>query len=342
MENYMSTTNLSKLTTAPIKPDRSKAPHVSLIIPVFNEESSIEPFFNNTVNNLQDYAGKVEFIVVNDGSRDNTAEVILKVARRIPFVKLINFSRNFGKEAAVSAGIDYAEGDVVVPIDVDLQDPPEIILKMVEKWQEGFDIVFAHRESRKSESYLKRKSANLFYQIFNRISDIEIPDNVGDFRLMDRKVVNAVKELPERTRFMKGLFAWVGFSSTSISYERPNRSKGSSKWNYWKLWNFALDGLFSFSTVPLRVWSYFGALISLASFVYIGILVLRVLLYGIDVPGYASILTVILFLGGIQLLTIGIIGEYIGRIFLESKSRPIYIVESIYESSREVSIKESA
>ena len=310
-------------------------PDLSLIVPVFNEEKSISVFFTEIFNVLEDYAGEVEVIVVNDGSTDNTRAEVVKQSEKHPVVKLINLSRNFGKEAALTAGLDNVNGDVIIPMDVDLQDPPELIIPMIEKWQDGFDVVYGVRANRHGDSLAKRLTAGMFYRFFNWISDVSIPENVGDFRLMDRKVVKVLKTFPERNRFMKGLFSWSGFNSTSISYERSSRSRGESKWSYWKLWNFALDGLFSFSTVPLRIWSYIGAFISFLSFLYIGFLVLRVLISGVDVPGYASLMTVILFFGGIQLLSIGIIGEYIGRIFMETKTRPIYIIDSIQDLHKE-------
>lgn len=320
----LDTDNKNRATTSPM---------VSIVVPAFNEETAITVFFTEIFNVLQDYTGGIEIILVNDGSTDNTRNEIVKQSEKHPVVKLINLSRNFGKEAALTAGLDHARGDVVIPMDIDLQDPPELIIPMIEKWRKGFDVVYGIRANRHGDSLAKRLTASMFYRFFNWISDVSIPENVGDFRLMDRKVVDVLKTFPERNRFMKGLFAWSGFNSTSISYERSSRSKGESKWSYWKLWNFALDGLFSFSTVPLRIWSYIGAFISFMAFLYIGFLVIRVLISGVDVPGYASIMTVILFFGGIQLLSIGIIGEYIGRIFMESKTRPIYIIDSIQNSS---------
>jgi len=308
------------------------SPFLSLIVPVFNETPSLEIFFSQLLKVIENYKGKLEIIIVNDGSTDDTKTTVLSYIEKFPFIKLISFSRNFGKEAAITAGVDHSAGDVVIPIDVDLQDPPELILKMIDKWAEGYDIVYARRSRRNSDSFIKRNSAECFYRIFNWIADIHMPSNVGDFRLMDRKVINALKLLPERNRFNKGLFAWVGFSSATISYERKGRAEGKSRWSLWKLWNFALDGIFSFSMVPLRVWSYLGAFVAVFAFFYIGFLLIRVVLFGIDVPGYASLMTVVLFFGGIQLLSIGILGEYIGRIFIETKSRPIYIIESIFTS----------
>lgn len=226
----------------------------------------------------------------------------------------------------MTAGLDHASGEVVIPIDADLQDPPELIPEMIAKWREGYKVVLATRKSRR-ESWFKRNTALAFYSIMGRMSTVKIPKNTGDFRLMDRQVIEAMKLLPERTRFMKGLFAWAGFSTTVIYFDRPDREIGESKWNYPRLWNFALDGIFSFTTVPLKIWTYLGLIISFCSFIYGTFLIIRTLIHGSDVPGYASLMVVILFLGGIQLMSLGIIGEYIGRIYRETKRRPIYIIE---------------
>lgn len=226
----------------------------------------------------------------------------------------------------MTAGIDAACGDAIIPIDADLQDPPELIIEMVKKWQEGYDVVLAKRADRSTDSLFKRFSACSFYRVHNWVADFPIPENIGDFRLMDRKVVDILKQLPERRRFMKGLFAWVGFKTFTLEYEREVRIAGTTKFNIWKLWNFALEGITSFSTAPLRIWTYIGFSISLFAFLYAGYYIWRTLTHGIDVPGYASLLTIMLFLGGIQLIGIGILGEYSGRIYIESKQRPIYII----------------
>lgn len=303
---------------------------ISIIVPVFNEEDSIFPFLDKTRSVLEDADLSFEIIFVNDGSTDGSLNRLVEFSENDQRLRIINFSRNFGKEAALSAGIDHASGNALIPIDVDLQDPPELIPTMVEHWRSGYDVVYGLRVSRDSDSILKRTSANLFYKFFNRLSPLKIPPDAGDFRLIDRKVAEVLKNIPERNRFMKGLFSWVGFKCIAVPYERPKRETGKTKWNTWKLWNFALDGLLSFSTLPLRVWTYIGIIIAILSFIYGSLIVVRTLIFGIDLPGYASMLTVILFLGGIQLFSIGILGEYVGRIFIESKNRPLYVIDSKY------------
>lgn len=310
--------------------NRSNSPLASIIIPVFNEEDSVELFVETTRKVLEVANISFEMVFVNDGSRDQTLERLLEQAKSDTRLRVINLSRNFGKESALSAGIDGAMGDVLVPIDVDLQDPPELIPVFLEHWRLGFDIVYGVRTSRKNDTFTKRASATWFYRVFNRLSPLKIPEDAGDFRLIDRCVANVLKKIPERNRFTKGLFSWVGFNSVGIPYERPIRSEGQTKWNHRKLWNYALDGLISFSTLPLRIWTYVGASVAALSFLYGNFIVVRTLLLGIDLPGYASLLTTILFLGGIQLLSIGVLGEYLGRLFIEAKGRPLYVVESTF------------
>jgi polyisoprenyl-phosphate glycosyltransferase len=273
---------------------------------------------------------KYEIVCVNDGSKDNTLKCLVEHYYRNPAIKVVNLSRNFGKEIALTAGIDYTTGAAVVPIDADLQDPPELIEELIAKWREGYDVVYATRRSRQGESWIKRFTAGAFYKTIGNLSHTSIPPNTGDFRLLDRRVVNALKQMPERNRFMKGLFAWVGFQQTSILYDRPERYKGTTKWNYWKLWNFAIDGIASFSLIPLKIWSYLGLAISLISFGYASFLIIRTLLFGIDIPGYASLMVAVLFLGGVQLLSLGMIGEYLGRVYDEVKARPLYLVRDSY------------
>ena len=308
---------------------------LSIVVPVFNEEDSIPHFFQQVDPIVDKVVGSHEYIVVNDGSRDRTLSILQNMARERSDIVVINLSRNFGKDIALSAGIDYCRGQAVIPMDIDLQDPPALIEEMFAKYREGYDMVVAVRDSRDSDSWLKRTTANGFYALIGRMSDVHIPANAGDFRLMDRRVVDVLKRLPERSRFMKGLFAWLGFRSIDIRYERPLRAHGKSKWNYWKLWNFALDGIFSFSTAPLRVWSYIGIPIALVSFIYMGFIVVRTVVFGVDLPGYASLLSVMLFLGGLNLIGIGILGEYVGRLFLESKQRPLYIVDNVIGDSED-------
>ena len=307
-----------------------ESPFISIIVPVFNEENSILQFLSKVMPIIESLNINFEILFINDGSTDNSINILIEQAQKSPMIKVLNFSRNFGKEAALTAGIDHASGNALIPIDVDLQDPPELIPIMIKHWQEGYDVVYGLRVSRDSDSVFKRTSANLFYKIFNRLSPLKIPSDAGDFRLIDRRVAEVLKNIPERNRFMKGLFSWVGFKSIPVPYERPVRKSGETKWSTWRLWNFALDGILSFSTLPLRIWTYVGIFIAIFSFLYGSFIVLRTLIFGIDLPGYASLLTVILFLGGIQLVSVGILGEYIGRVFIESKNRPLYVIESKY------------
>ena len=274
----------------------------------------------------------LEIIFINDGSTDATLEKLLKHQNNDCRVKIVDLSRNFGKEAALTAGIQAATGDVVVPLDIDLQDPPEIILEMIAKWKEGYEVVLGRRVNRNSDTWAKRSSASWFYRVHNKIASPKIPENVGDFRLMDRCVVNALKELPESHRFMKGLFAWVGFRTAYVDYSRPERAAGTSKFNGWRLWNFALEGITSFSTDPLKIWTYLGMAVSLGSFIFGIFIAAKAFYQGIDVPGYPSLIVAITFLGGLQLIGIGVLGEYLGRTYIESKRRPVFIIRRIYES----------
>jgi glycosyltransferase involved in cell wall biosynthesis len=306
-------------------------PRVSVVCPFYGEQASVPPFFERIIPILESVGEPFEVLCVNDGSHDATLQALLDARAKYRSVRIIDLSRNFGKEAALSAGIDFAVGDAVIPMDADLQDPPELIPTMIEQWRRGYDQVLAKRSNRDDDSWAKRTSARLFYWFHNRISDTPLPDNVGDFRLMDRKVVEAVKRLPERTRFMKGLFSWVGFRTITIEYVREQRHMGRSKFGAWRLWNLALEGITSFSTAPLRVWTYVGLLVAAASFFLAVKVILRTLVYGIELPGYASLMTVVLFIGGIQLIGIGVLGEYLGRLFSEAKGRPLYIIQRMYE-----------
>ena len=303
---------------------------LSVLVPMYNEELNLDHLFERLVSVLERLNMKYEIVCVNDGSKDNTLNYLIEHHRRNPSIKVIGLSRNFGKEIALTAAIDYAKGAAVVPIDADLQDPPELIEQLIAKWREGYDVVYATRRSRQGESWIKRFTAKAFYKTIAQMSPVSIPSNTGDFRLLDRRVVDALKQMPERNRFMKGLFAWVGFKQTSVLYDRPQRYKGATKWNYWRLWNFAIDGITSFSFLPLKVWSYIGLVLSLLSFLYASFLIIRTLLLGIDVPGYASLMVAVLFLGGVQLLTLGILGEYLGRVYEEVKGRPLYLVREDY------------
>jgi glycosyltransferase involved in cell wall biosynthesis len=306
---------------------------LTLVAPFYNEEAGVARFFeriNITLAPILDLY-ELEVVCVNDGSRDSTLEA-LKLARLSnAYIRIVDFSRNFGKEAAITAGLDFATGDAVVPIDSDLQHPPEVVLEMIEKWEAGYEVVLARRVDRDTDRAVQKITARAFYEVSKHISHIEIPADVGDFRLMDRKVVEAVKSLRENCRFMKGILAWVGFRTTVIDYRVEPRKSGESSFNTWKLWNFALEGITSFSTLPLRIWTYIGGLVSLLAFFYALVLAIKTLLFGVDTPGYASLMVVVLFATGVQLIGIGVLGEYVGRVFSEVKGRPTYIVREIIE-----------
>ncbi len=309
--------------------DNGAPPLISIVAPCYNESETVDLFVGAIDKILADADFVSEIIFVDDGSSDDTRERLSRLAASRDNIRAVVLSRNFGKEAALTAGVDHARGDAVIVMDVDLQDPPELVLDFVRKWRDGYDVVYAAREDRQSDTAAKRATANWFYRLFNKMSAIKIPENAGDYRLMDRRVVEHIKALPERSRFMKGLFAWVGFNSVGVPYVRPERAAGESKFNFWKLWNFAIDGFTSFSTAPLRVWTYFGLLIAVASILYAMVIILQTLIFGIDVPGYASLLVFILFFGSIQMISVGILGEYLARLFAEVKQRPIYIVDDI-------------
>ncbi len=306
---------------------------ISLIVPVLNEEAAI-PIFYETVRKhpaLSHYS--IEIVFVNDGSTDNTQAVIEQIAENDPMVAFIDFSRNFGKEPALFAGLEQATGDAVIPIDVDLQDPIEVIPALIEAWQKGAEVVLAKRRCRRTDSFAKRKSAEIFYWLHNKIADFPIEPNVGDFRLLDRTVVEHIKTLPERKLFMKGVFSWVGFKEVIVLYDRAERIAGSTKFHGWKLWNLALEGITSFSTLPLRVWTYLGGSIALFSFGFAFWLIFDKIFFDNPVPGYPSLMAAILFLGGVQLIGIGVLGEYVGRIYIETKQRPRYIAQKIHSST---------
>jgi glycosyltransferase involved in cell wall biosynthesis len=308
------------------------ADRISLVVPFFNEGPGVARFFAAIAPVLAAIHGADwEIVCVDDGSTDDTLALLLAEAARDPAITVLEFSRNFGKEAALSAGIDAATGDAVIPIDADLQDPPELIGQMLAAWREGAEMVLARRVDRTSDGAMKRRTAAWFYRLHNRLSKTQIPENVGDFRLMDRAVVEALKRLPERQRFMKGLFAWVGFRTVTIDYTRPARAAGASKFSPLSLWNFAMEGFTSFSTAPLKIWTYLGAVGALLAFLYAVFIILYTLLHGTHVPGYASLLTAVLFFGSVQLISIGVLGEYIGRIYIETKQRPGYIIRKTHK-----------
>ena len=308
----------------------SAAVELSLIVPVMNEEAAIDAFVARVVPILQKLddpaARSFEILFIDDGSSDSTLAKIRAANAADPRIRALSFSRNFGKEAALSAGLDAARGLAVIPLDVDLQDPPEVIAPMLAKWREGFEVVYGVRDNRETDTLPKRLTADLYYRAHNWLSADKIPEHAGDFRLLDHKVVEVIRRLPERNRFMKGLFAWAGFRQAAVGYHREERKLGTSKFSYWKLWTLAVDGITSASTVPLRVWSYVGALVALGALAYAGFIVVRTLAFGIETPGYASMMVAILFLGGLQLLSLGVLGEYVGRILTETKQRPLYVV----------------
>jgi len=304
------------------------APLVSVIVPVKDEQGGIAPFVTRVAAVLADVAGDAgwEILFVDDGSSDATLAAIMAANRAEPRVRALSLSRNFGKEAALSAGLDHARGQVVIPIDVDLQDPPEMIGPMLDKWREGNEVVYGVRRNRQTDSLPKRLTADLYYRAHNWLSADKIPEHAGDFRLLDRKVVEVIRLMPERNRFMKGLFAWSGFGQAAVEYDRVERTVGTTKFNYWKLWTLAVDGITSASTAPLRVWSYLGVVIALAGLLYALYVIVRTLVFGIEVPGYPSLMVAILAFGGLQLISLGVLGEYVGRILVETKARPLYVV----------------
>ena len=304
---------------------------ISIVSPFYNEEEGIDYFYEALLPTLsQSKQIEFEVICIDDGSHDGTLKKLISITKKDSRFHIIELSRNFGKEAALTAGIDAATGDAVIPIDADLQDPPELIPEMIKEWQNGAEVVLARRIDRSSDSFLKRKTAGLFYRFHNSLSTIKIPENVGDFRLMDRIAVDALKQLPEHHRFMKGLFAWVGFKTVTLDYVRKPRIAGKTKFSGWKLWNFALEGITSFSAVPLKFWSYMGGIGALVTFFYAIFIISRTLIYGIDIPGYASLLVVVLFFGSLQLISVGMLGEYIGRIYMETKNRPLYLIRKYH------------
>ncbi|NER60760.1 glycosyltransferase family 2 protein [Pseudomonas sp. MAFF212428] len=314
---------------------------LSVVVPLFNEEQALEAFYRAVRQESSLQGMRVEIIFINDGSTDRTEVIARQLVWADPDVMLINFSRNFGKEPALFAGLEYASGDAVVPIDVDLQDPVSVIGQLLEAWQQGADVVLAKRRDRSSDSLCKRLAALLFYRLLKSIAYTPIEENVGDFRLMDRKVVEVIKALPEHQLYMKGVLSWAGFKVCIVEYDRAPRTAGRSKFNAWSLWNLALDGITSFSTLPLRLWSYVGSCISLLAFLYAAFMVLDKLLFDNPVPGYPSLMTAILFLGGVQLIGIGILGEYVGRIYMEAKHRPRYVVQEIVSNHRHTGLREA-
>lgn len=308
---------------------------ISLVIPFYNEEANVA----NTLAEIEKFVDPThydwELVAVNDGSRDGTLAALYAARPHAFVLTVVDLSRNFGKEAALSAGLKHASGDAVIPLDADLQDPPALIPALIAKWEEGFDVVLARRSDRSSDAYLKRGTAAAFYRVMNKLSEVKIPENVGDFRLMDRQVVDTVVSLPESRRFMKGLFAWAGFRTTTVDYVRPERVLGESKFSGWKLWNLALEGITSFSIAPLKLWTYLGFAVAACAFLYGTVIIVRTLMFGVDMPGYASLISVMLFMSGLQMVGMGLLGEYVGRIYLEVKRRPPFIVRSVRRVGRD-------
>jgi glycosyltransferase involved in cell wall biosynthesis len=305
---------------------------LSVIVPVYNEEEVIKSFLQRVTVVLDTLPFDAEILFVNDGSTDASLDILKQLKEHEPRVNIIDLSRNFGKEIAMTAGLDFCNGDAVIIIDADLQDPPELIPELIEKWQAGYDVVYAKRISRKGETALKKFTSKVFYRVIKRVSRVPIPEDTGDFRLMSRRSVNALNSLRERNRYMKGLFAWVGYSQAAVLYHRDPRHAGESKWNYLELWDLAIEGITSFTVAPLKLSTWLGLLTASGAFVYGLWIIIKTLLYSDPVAGYPTMMVIILFLGGVQLLALGIIGEYLGRIFSESKQRPLYLVNELHGS----------
>jgi glycosyltransferase involved in cell wall biosynthesis len=320
--------NGNDVTTGQAPPRR-----VSIVTPFYNEAGGVAIYFERLGEVLREWSARIEFefVCVNDGSRDGTLAELQAVRPPFGRIVLVDLARNFGKEAALSAGLDHATGDAVIPMDADLQDPPELVPQMIERWLAGAPVVLAVREDRRSDGWVKRSTSAAFYALHNHLADTPIPPNAGDFRLIDRSVADVVRSLPERQRFMKGLLSWPGFPAETLGYTRPPRAAGRTKWNYAKLMNLAVEGITSFSTAPLRASTVIGALFAFVSMLYGGYIAVRTLVQGVDLPGYASLFAAVVFMGGVQLLSLGILGEYVGRIYMESKQRPVYVVRSVTE-----------
>ena len=308
----------------------AKIESISVIVPAYNEHEVLPEFHRRTTVVLQELGLDYEIVYVNDGSKDNTLALLRELQLNDRHIAIVDLSRNFGKEIAMTAGLDYSRGNAVIVIDADLQDPPELIPALVDGWREGYDVVYATRSEREGESMLKKTTAHFFYRVIQGVSRFKIPQDTGDFRLLSRRAVDALKQLREQHRFMKGLFAWIGYPQKAVPYRRDPRFAGETKWNYWKLWNFAIEGITSFTIAPLKLATYLGLFVALGAFTYGGIIVVKTLLFGNPVAGYPSLMVVILFLGGVQLVALGIIGEYLGRMFDETKGRPLYLVNEYH------------
>lgn len=301
---------------------------LSVVVPAYNEQEVLPEFHRRLSLVLDELKFACEVVYVNDGSTDATVDVIGTLRTSDSRVALVDLSRNYGKEVALTAGLDHATGDAVIVIDADLQDPPELIPELIVTWQKGYDVVYAKRVARDGESWFKKASAHVFYRVVQHFSRVRIPEDTGDFRLLSRRALDSLLKIRERNRFMKGLFAWVGYKQTAVLYRRDPRFAGDTKWNYWRLWNFALDGITSFTVAPLKVASYVGMFIAVGAFAYGAFVIVRTLLFGDPVAGYPSLMVMVLFLGGVQLMALGVIGEYLGRMFEETKQRPLYLVQT--------------
>ncbi|MEO0695457.1 MAG: glycosyltransferase family 2 protein [Pseudomonadota bacterium] len=322
----------SALAPPPSPRDQSRPTLLSIVCPAFNEADGIIEFHRAVRRAMREIDQPFEVVFVNDGSKDNTLFLLRQLKERHPNTTIVDLSRNFGKEIATTAGLDYARGDAIVIIDADLQDPPDLIGKLIEGWREGYDVVYARRRVREGESWLKKTTAGFFYRLMRQVGEAPLPEDVGDFRLISRKVVDALCEVRERHRFMKGIFAWVGFPSKEVLYDRKPRHAGVTKWNYWKLWNLSIEGITSSTTAPLILSTYFGFLVAAVSFVLGVFYAVKTLIFGDPVPGFTTLVVLMLFLGGVQLMVLGIIGEYLGRIFNETKDRPLYFVNAVHKA----------
>lgn len=307
-------------------------PSVSVVAPAYNEQEVLGEFHRRVTEVMIGLGCDYEIVLINDGSRDSTLELMHLMRERDPHVTIVDLSRNFGKEIALSAGLDHTKGEVVVVLDSDLQDPPELIPQMLDIWREGYDVVYGMRTVRDGETWFKKMTAKYFYRLIKRVSRVDIPKDTGDFRLMSRRAVEALGGLREEHRFMKGLFAWIGFPSKPLPYRRDPRAAGETKWNYWNLWNFAIEGITSFTVAPLKVSTYAGLAVAAFALLYAAIVIWKALFFADPVRGYPSLMAVILFLGGVQLISVGLLGEYVGRIFNEVKRRPLYLVNRLVAS----------
>jgi len=319
---------------------QANTPLISILVPVYNEEEVLAEFHETLDRALSELPVELEIVYINDGSSDNTLDVIHSLRSSDSRITLLDLSRHFGKEIALSAGLHKAAGDAVVIIDADLQDPPGLIPELIKEWQNGYDVVYARRTSRDGESLMKKATASAFHRLIQHVSKVTIPEDTGDFRILSRRAVNALNTFKEQHRFMKGLFAWIGFKQKAVYYRRDARRAGNSKWSYWRLWNFAIDGITSFTIAPLKISTYVGTITALSAFSYGLYMVIETLLHGNAVPGYPSLIVIILMLGGIQLVAIGILGEYLGRIFNETKQRPLYFINEYLPGRHAADIKE--